>query len=340
MYTPLRFQASLAAGGLALMPFVLMQLTFPRAGKLITVGDLARQGVGPSSVFLLTVMAAATVVHFALTLSSTWGLVGWLADRKSLASFVADPRTNSALFSPVISLGMTVNVMLGPVAFFLPSVAGALPSLAASVFYAYAVLWMILAALSVIVGRSWSSRSLTSSDLNFAWLLDVFAWAMLALAGSGIAGTVDDPGVARLAALLTVVSIGIGLLVYSVKGGLLLKAQVNGRPLPADPLKPAFFVVVPINCLCAIALRGWFARGLPRADFYPSQWGLVCVLVGLDVLALYTHAYYFRSQLFIGFAYVSTAVAALLYAFLLAKFTGVYSGKPALAASAGGGRTT
>lgn len=378
MYTPLRFQASLAAGGLALMPFVLLQLTFPRAGTRLTVDDLARQGLDAGGVFLLTVMVAATVAHFALTLGAARGLVPWLADGKSLARFVADPRSSSALFSPVISLGMTVNVLLGPVAFLLPSASGAWPSLAASGFAAYAALWLAMAALSAIVGWSWFARPLAAADLNFGWLLDVFAWGMLALAGSGIAGAVDDPGVARLATRFTVASLGIGLVVYAVKGALLLRAQLRTRAPPPDPLKPAFFVVVPINCLfavatfkigaqlggalgvhasavrsaavvglfaiaaawtvlCAVALRGWFARSLPRPDFYPTQWGLVCVLVGLDVLALYTHAHVFRSPLLVAFAYASTGVAALLYAFLLAKFTGLYSGKPALAASAGGG---
>lgn len=379
MYTPLRFQAAVAAGGLALMPFVLMQLTFPHPGKLITVDDVTRRGLDGGGAFLLAVMAAATLAHFALTIGAARGMGGWLGDETSLARFVADPRSNSAVFSPVISLGMTVNVLLGPVAFFLPSASTALPSLASWGAWAYAALWMVLAGLSLIVGRTWSS--LKPADLNFVWLLDVFAWAMLALAGAGIAGTASAPGSARLAALLTAASIGIGLVLYAVKGGLLLKAQVTGRSLPADPVKPALFVVVPINCLFAVAifkvsghlggalgarastlnsaaviglfalasvwallwvlaLRRWFARGFPRPAFYPSQWSLVCLFVGLEVLALYTHAFYFRSPVFMGFGYVSTAVAALLFGFLLAKFTGVYSGEPALPASAAGGRST
>jgi hypothetical protein len=52
MFTPLRFQSALAAGGVALMPFVLMQFTFPHREQLININDFAN-GYDVASLFWL-----------------------------------------------------------------------------------------------------------------------------------------------------------------------------------------------------------------------------------------------------------------------------------------------
>jgi hypothetical protein len=49
----------------------------------------------------------------------------------------------------------------------------------------------------------------------------------------------------------------------------------------------------------------------------------VCVLVGLEVLAVYSHANYFSSLLLLGFSYLSIALAAAIYTFVSLKFIGV-----------------
>ena len=265
---------------------------------------------------------------------------------------------------------MTVNVVLGPVGFFFPSLSACLPSLVMYGIYPYAVLWLVLAGLSLVVARSWFSHSLKPADFNFGWLLDVFAWGMVALAGSGIASASSDADVGKFAALLTVASISIGLFIYGLKGIFLLVNQLGQGALPADPIKTSYFVVVPINCLFAVAmfkisgfldhsfgisastlafsaivvlsaiaafwaalclfvLKDWFVHRFFQPEFYPSQWGLVCLLVGLEVLALYIHVNYFQSSIFVGFAYGSTALATLVYLFVLAKFASVFVKKPA-----------
>jgi hypothetical protein len=154
-----------------------------------------------------------------------------------------------------------------------------------------------------------------------------------------------------------------------VKGLYLLVSQLQQGATPAEPLKPAHFVVVPINCLfaisiykiagytdkvlgvnlapiafaaivilfataafwilfCLVAFRDWFVYQFTKPDFYPSQWGLVCVLVGLEVLAVYSHSNYFASTLLLGFSYLSIALAAAVYTFVYLKFTGLI--KPAM----------
>jgi hypothetical protein len=368
MFTPLRFQSSLAAGGLALMPFVLMQLTFPHAGKLITVHDVAVAGLDGGRVFLVAVMALATIFHLALTIGSARGLAIWLADHRVASEFISDPKKNSAIFSPAISLGMTINVLLGPVAFFAPSSWTAAPQLATYAFGLYVPLCATLAGLSAFAVRTWVSRPLASTDLNFVWLLDVFAWAMAALAGASIAAASGSAAVTAAAVVMTVASAAVGMTIYAVKGALLLNTLLKHLTLPADSLQPAFFVTVPINCLfgvaafkvsrpfdhltgtdtsgialsallvlfaaaavwtvaCAFAVKAWFLRAFPRPEFYPTQWGLVCLFVGLEVLALYTHTNYMPHPLWVSFAYVCTVVATGVYALVFVKFMGMYTAK-------------
>lgn len=138
----------------------------------------------------------------------------------------------------------------------------------------------------------------------------------------------------------------MGLLIYGIKGIYLLVCQLNHGAHIAEPLKPAHFVVVPINCLfaiaiykiadytgnsldvdisslafvsvvilfsisifwilfCAVAFKDWFRYQFIKPEFYPSQWSLDCVLVGLEVLAVYSHSNYYASALLLGFSYLS-----------------------------------
>lgn len=370
-FTPLRFQSALAAGGLALMPFVLMQFTFPRKGTLISIQDIEGH-FGLATLFLLAVMMLGTALHFGLIAKLTQEFATWWRSAEGRKAFIADPATNVGIFSPVIAFGMTVNVMLGPVAFFFPAFSGAVPSLLRLGIYPYALLFLLLLYLTVAVGRTWLFRDGKEVAFNYNWLLDVFAWGMVALAGSGVTMTATDPSVTALGSVLTLCAISIGLFIYGVKGGYLILAQLAHGNTPADPLKPAHFVVVPINCLfaisiykiagyteaslgiditpiafasvvilfalslfwialCAVAFKDWFIHQFPKADFYPAQWGLVCVLVGLEVLAIYSHVSYYPSPVFLGFSYLSIAAATAIYAFVFLKFVGFIKPRPALA---------
>lgn len=368
-FTPLRFQSALAAGGLALMPFVLMQFTFPRQGKLVSIEDLSGR-YDLASTFLLTVMLVSTVLHFYLIAKVSREFIQWRNSGSEMRDFLADPAINVGIFSPVVALGMTVNVILGPVAFFFPGFSAQVPALLGYGVYPYALLFMVLSYVSVAVGRTWLFRDGKSVSFNYNWLLDVFAWGMVALAGAGVTMTATDPQVTAVGSVLTLCAISIGLFIYGIKGMYLIIAQMTHGNTPPDPLKPAHFIVVPINCLfaisiykiagytkpslgiditplafasvvilfalslfwillCAIAFRDWFRYQFPKPEFYPAQWGLVCVLVGLEVLAIYSHVSYYPSLLFLGFSYLSIAAAAAIYGFVYLKFSGII--KPASA---------
>ena len=120
--------------------------------------------------------------------------------------------------------------------------------------YPYALLFLALVAVSLVVAKSWFFRGGRAVAFNFNWLLDVFTWGMVALAGAGITMAATDEQVARSASILTLCAISVGLFIYGVKGLYLLISQLLHGSNPAEPLKPAHFVVVPINCLFAISI--------------------------------------------------------------------------------------
>lgn len=345
------------------MPFVLMQVTFPHADKLISIHDIAG-GWDAASLFLVAVMLLSTLMHFFLISKISIEFMHWAHQGDALKVFLSDAAINIGIFSPIVALGMTVNVLLGPVAFFWPEFSRAVPMLVAYGVYPYALLFLVLGAASLAVAKTWFFRDGKPVVFTFNWLLDVFAWGMVALAGAGITMAATDLHVAKVASILTLIAISMGLLMYGIKGIYLLVCQLNHGSSIAEPLKPAHFVVVPINCLfaiaiykiagytgkslgvdisslafvsvvilfsisifwvlfCAVAFKDWFRYQFIKPDFYPSQWGLVCVLVGLEVLAVYSHANYFPSVLLLGFSYLSIALAVAIYSFVYLKFVGV-----------------
>ena len=185
-FTPLRFQSALAVGGVALMPFVLMQFTFAHAGKLVTVRDLAG-GYDAASLFLVPVMLVSTLLHFFLIAQMSIEFVRWARKPGALRAFLSDPASSTGIFSPMVALGMTVNVVLGPVAFFLPEFSEQVPTWVAVGIYPYALLFLALVAVSLVVAKTWFFRGGQAVAFNFNWLLDVFAWGMVALAARAAA---------------------------------------------------------------------------------------------------------------------------------------------------------
>ncbi len=317
-----------------------------------------------ATLVLIAVMLVSTLLHIILIAKLSLEFIQWATSGNLLNEFLSDAAFNVGIFSPIVALGMTANVLLGPVAFFFPEFSKAVPMLVGYGIYPYALLFLALLSLTVSLAKTWLFREGKSVAFTYNWLLDVFAWGMVALAGSGITMAATDAPVAAAASVLTLVAISIGLFIYGVKGIYLLVTQLASGASLAEPLKPAHFVVVPINCLfaisiykvagytgkslgidisslafasvvilfalaffwlllCTFAFKDWFRQQFPKPEFYPSQWGLVCVLVGLEVLAVYSHVNYYPSHLLLGFSYLSIALATAIYAFVFMKFIGV-----------------
>ena len=84
-FNPLFFQASLAAGGVALMPFNFLQFGIPHEKGLIKFSDIIWNQLSMiQSLFyglLVSVMLISVIVHFVLTSVFIVMMVGWIRER-------------------------------------------------------------------------------------------------------------------------------------------------------------------------------------------------------------------------------------------------------------------
>lgn len=302
-FTPMNFQITVAAGGVALMPFVLLQFALPHGEGLITLTSMPWESMSQLQYLAYTplvgVMLLFVVLHLLLTLVYLKELLVWLADREQFRSVINDPTSHIALFSPIASLSMTANVIWGPTAFFLPGLAGVLQGLMLPSLFYFAILWLALLALEAKVIKVWMVHPVDPVKLNFAWLLDVFAFGLVSLTGTGIAATASHSTIASLAAFGSFFTICIGLFLFAVKITSIIHGQIKADSLPDAHMLPAYFLVIPIACLFGISLfrimdylQSHFGFGVTVPSFLVLNfayvtavaWGGFCILLLADYL--------------------------------------------------------
>lgn len=257
-FNPLFFQASLAAGGIALMAFNFLQFAVPHGEGLIRFADISWSSL-PVPQFalygvLVAVMLPAVVIHAILTVIFLGGLFAWLGDRTTVTTLINDPYRNVTVFPVIGSLAMSANVLWAPMGFFVPQVASGLQSLMLPSLVFFGVLFVVIFAIEYKVLRVLARGPIDTSKFNFGWLADVFAFGLVALNGSGIAVTAKDPVIAGIAGAATLATIALGLILLATKMFYLVKNQIKARKLPDTPILPAFFTLVPILCLFGISL--------------------------------------------------------------------------------------
>ncbi|ADH86304.1 conserved hypothetical protein [Desulfurivibrio alkaliphilus AHT 2] len=303
-FSPLQFQISVAAGGAALMPFVLLQFAVPHGEGLITMAAMPWEQLSAVENFfygpLVGVMLLFVVIHLLLTLFYLKGLAGMMAQREQFSAFINDPKVHIAIFSPIASLAMTANVVWGPLAFFVPNMGATLQGLMLPSLFFFALLWLALLGFEAKVLKIWLTQPVEPSKLNFAWLLDIFAFGLVSLTGSGIAAIATDPAVAAAAAFAAFFTIGAGIFIFLLKIVVLLYGQLKAQRLPGDPIQPAFFLVIPILCLFGISLfrimaylQNHFGFAAEPASFLVLNFAYAAA-VAWAVFGLYLLADYFR----------------------------------------------
>lgn len=257
-FNPLFFQASLAAGGVALMAFNYLQFAVPHGKGLIEFSDVIRADLNGAEIplysILIAVMLAAIIIHIALTVIFLRSLAGWLRNRKAGTDFLNDPYRNVTIFPVIGSLSMSANVLWGSVGFFVPWGPSGLQSLMLPSLICFAALWIALLVLEYKVVRVWLTASVDTNRFNFVWLLDAFAFGLVSLTGSGIAFTSNNETVATLAAGATVVTLVLGISLLGVKMVYLTRSQIRVRKLQDSSVLPALFLPIPISCLFGISL--------------------------------------------------------------------------------------
>ncbi|MDV2988701.1 MAG: hypothetical protein P3T54_00860 [Dehalogenimonas sp.] len=257
-FNPLFFQASLAAGGIALMAFNFLQFAVPHGEGFIRFTDIFWSSLPGLQLVLYGVLVAvmfpAVIIHVLLTGIFLRGLFTWLSGRQTVIGLINDPYRNFTTFPVIGSLAMSAIVLWAPVGFFVPQVASGLQSLMLPSLVFFGILFVALFSLEFKVLQVLAKGPVDTGKFNFGWLADVFAFGLVALNGSGIAITANDPVIARLAGMATLVTIAVGLVLLATKMFYLVRNQLRARRLPDTPILPAFFVLVPILCLFGISL--------------------------------------------------------------------------------------
>jgi hypothetical protein len=302
-FTSVIFQTSVAAGGVALMPFVYLQFAEPHWGKPVMLLDIPwseltiAQTINFST--LVGIMLVFTVAHLLFTLVFLNGLIRWLANKEEYNTFINDPKINIGIFSPIASLSMTANVIWGPLAFFIPQLSSMLQALMLPSLIFFGVLWLIILKLEFKVLKIWLTNPVDTAKLNFTWLLDVFAFGLVCLTGTGIAVTATNSEIASLAAFGSLFALSIGLFLFAIKFAYLVYLQIKAPSLPDIPLLPAYFMTIPLSCLFGVSLfrtmaylQQHFAFDVKALSFLlinfsyaiAIAWGVFCIYLLGDYL--------------------------------------------------------
>ncbi|OGN91718.1 MAG: hypothetical protein A2Z70_01740 [Chloroflexi bacterium RBG_13_48_17] len=240
------------------MAFNFLQFAVPHGKGPITLSDISWTSLNGTETtlyaILVAVMLVAVIAHVLLTALFLRGLFSWLGNRKTVTDFLADPYKNVTIFPVIGSLAMSANVLWAPAGFFAPFISSGMQSLMLPSLVYFSVLFIFLFLLEYRVMKIWLKSSIDTTKFNFIWLLDVFAFGLVALTGSGIAVTSENKTIASIAGVATAAALIVGLLLLAVKLAYLIRNVIKVKKLPDTPILPAFFLVVPISCLFGLSL--------------------------------------------------------------------------------------
>jgi hypothetical protein len=361
-FTPLAFLASLGAGGIAVTPFVLMQYTLEHGIGLITrtqVLGMHFNGVQAWYYFSLeAVMVLFMLLHIVLTITLTAKLVSWVRT-KEFTKVLHDPLKNSALLAPFISLLMTMNVLIGPVRYFLPVLSQNFQELMMPALLFWSLIFIALLWTEIYLLKISFENSFDVSKMQFSWLLHPMALGMLATVGTGIAAMAQDITIANTAAFLSMIAFSMGVFLLVVKVVALFKSHFSASSLPEKNFLPGLLIVIPNITLFAIsafrlghflershgfhmdayfyivvgvsfAFEIWYMLfGLVLLftyfkenhfkEFYMTQWGLICPFVAFVVLGAFAYNVVLASPLLYVTLVLGMVVSAFFYLELLSK---------------------
>lgn len=356
------FLASLGAGGIAVLPFSFLNYTFPHGKGLIEIGQMpyGQLAIWQEVLFrsLEGVMILFIALHIILSLLFAAQLFRWMSgiDYKS---FMADPLKNAGILSPFISLVMTMNVMVGPLRYFIPQMAHNLQSLMMPALVFWLLVGFFLMRMEIKLLKISFEKSFDVNKIHFGWLLHPFALGMYTVTGTGIAALSTNGPIAHTAAFVSFVFGSMGLFLLIVKMVAIFKSHFAQSGLPERQFLPSFLIVIPNITLYAISLfrighyfenhfdahlhlyfiavvtiafafETWYMlfglsllldyfRNHFSKEYYPSQWGLVCPVVAYAVLGEFVYNLFVQSEALYILIIITLIVSVVLFFSLLLK---------------------
>jgi len=254
-FNPLVFLAALGAGGISVIPFAFLQYVHPHGPGLITLQEI----LGATLTFpawsywvLGAVMLIFATLHVLLTILFTKQYISFRAT-EAYTELKGNPLKNASLVAPLLSYVMTLNVVIGPVRFFVPQLAENLQAVMpiALIVWGLLVVWLLYTEVTLLTTAF--ATQFDVDKIHFGWLLHPFALAMATVTGTGIAAMAASPDIAHTAAFLSMVTGTMGLFLFVMKLGALFKRQLQAANLPSKELMPSTLIVLPILTLYAIS---------------------------------------------------------------------------------------
>lgn len=304
-FTPFKFQVPLAAGGIALMAFNYLQFAVPHGKGLIKLSDIPWATTGQTSLYLplIVLMLAFTIINLSFTVVCLKDLIQWIANKQEYQDFVNGPPTkNIGIFVPIASLSMTANVILAPLAFFIPKLSSNLQALMLPGLMFFGFLWLTLFWFEFKVLKTWLRQPIDVAQLNFIWLLDVFAFGLVNLTGTGIAAISSSREIASIAAFASFFTLSVGSFLFVTKLAYLIYLQIKAAKLPEKPVLPAYFLVIPITCLFGFSfyritlyLQTYFSFDTKVLTFFFLSFSYV-ITIGWGIFSVYLLSDYLKND--------------------------------------------
>lgn len=365
-FSPIEFLSALGAGGIAISNFALINYSLEHGKGLITYAQTHSLASG----FLLKIYSLLEVnmlvfasIHIILTVVLFKRLYDWLKASRH-KEIIDNTLANSAIVAPFISVAMTMNVFIAAIRYFVPWLSANLQTLMLPALVVWGLIWAYLIYVEIILLKISIISSFDTTKLNFGWLLQPFALAMVTVTGAGIAAMAKSAAIANVAAFMVLLSGSMGLFLIFIKLMVVFKTYFSGSGKPPKEFLPSFLIVVPITTLYAItffrlghfldahhgahleipvlvlmtaafAFETWyllfgfammkdFLRKDFRREYHISQWGLVCPLVAYAVLGSFVYKLFFAHVSFFSVIILNIAVVSILFFSLLIKQTKCY----------------
>jgi len=311
-FSPFKFQLPLAAGGVALMAYNLLLLALPHGEGVFTISNIAwgKFTLGQTAMYypLITIMLLLTIINLLTISVFIKQLMTWLFNKEEYTEFMSGPPTQSiGAFVPIASLSMSACVIFGPATFFIPQLAANMQSLMLPGLIFYGFLLFMLLALELKLLKVWFSRPLDVTKLNFVWLLDVFAFGLVNLTGTGIAAMSSDRVISSTAAFASFLALTIGVFLLITKLAYLIYLQIKANDLYPKPVQPSYFIMVPITCLFGFSfyritlyLQTYFEFNVEVLSFFFINFSYVItigwIIFSLNLISDYLKNYFHKSD--------------------------------------------
>ena len=262
-YNPLVWLSALGAGGIAIGAFIILQYTIWTGKGLAHIGAVSQTGMVQT---LEGIMILFGSIHFVLTLVYAVAHFKWRKTEK-YQEYKENPLVNAGLMAPMVSLGMSLNVMIGAVRYFSDYLAMHLQDLMLPGFVAFAILWFVIVNEEIILLSKSFKKGFDIDKIHFGWLTHPFALGMITVTGTGLAAMAHTEWIHTVSAFMSLISGTMGMFLMSVKLFSIFDRHFKKDGALEYQFMPTYIIVIPIITVFAIAFfrLGHFAEHVMHA---------------------------------------------------------------------------